>query len=184
MERELTSPELSPRTAGRGRVLGSCSSCFVCTSVITGWLWKVFISQWTFFYHDFKRSPRRCSISKWWYKILRNRSINSLTSSPNSANEHIKTWSSLCFTNLAEQHHASHYVTSADCHSYFDSYSDINYCYGCEFDVGALVIAVLCYYRARALPTNVERIIYIPRWASGSRLSMKCYICERVIENN
>lgn len=75
-----------------------------------------------------------------------------------------------------EQHHASHYVTSVDCHSYFDGYSDRDYCYGCEFDVGALVIAVLCYYRARALPMNVESIIYIPRLARGSRLSMRCCI--------
>lgn len=77
-----------------------------------------------------------------------------------------------------KQHHASHYVTSADCHSCcFDGCSDRDYCYDCGFDVGALVIAALCYYRARALRTNVERIIYIPQLANASPLSMKCYIC-------
>lgn len=75
-----------------------------------------------------------------------------------------------------EQHHASHYVTNEDCRSYCDSYSDIDYCYDCEFDVEELVIAVLCYYRARALQKNVERIVYIPRLASESQLSMKCCI--------
>lgn len=112
---KLTSPELSPRTVDRGRVLVSYSSCFVCTNVIM--VWQV------------------------------------------------------------EQHHASHYVTSVDCRSYYDSCSDIDYC--CESDVGAVVIAVLCYYRARALPMNVGRIIYIPRSASGSRLSMRCCIWSR-----
>lgn len=75
-----------------------------------------------------------------------------------------------------EQHHASHYVTSVDCRSYFDSCSDIDYCYGCVFDVVALVIAVLCYYRARVLRTNDGRIIYILQSGNANRLSMKCYI--------
>lgn len=75
-----------------------------------------------------------------------------------------------------EQHHASHYVTNrADFRSYSDSCSGRGYWRGCVFDVGALVIAVLCYYRARAPPTNDGRIIYIPRSGSASPLSTRCY---------
>lgn len=72
-----------------------------------------------------------------------------------------------------KQHHASHYVTSVDCHNYSYSYSDINYCYVCGPDVEALVIVVRCCYQAHAHLMTVESIIYIPRSVNGYRQSTR-----------
>lgn len=78
-----------------------------------------------------------------------------------------------------EQHHASRYVTSEGFRSCYDSL-DTNHCHcrGYEFDAGALVIAVLCYYRVHALRMNDGRIIYILLSVNASRRSMKYYICK------
>lgn len=75
-----------------------------------------------------------------------------------------------------KRHHASHYVTNEDCHSYFDN---LDIYYYCGYDFGAVKaeIAALYYYQARALQRIVEKIICIPQWASVNPQSMKYYIC-------
>lgn len=76
------------------------------------------------------------------------------------------------------RHHASHYVTNGDYHSYFDNLDICYYCCDCGcFDAEVAVIAARYYYRVHAPRMSAGKTVYIPRSVSVSRRSTRCCIC-------